>query len=106
MRVLLDECMPRDFKKHLRGHECFTAPEAGLAGKKNGELLRAAAGRFDALVTVDKKLRYQQNLARVPFGVIVLMTRGNRLEDLMPLVGATLTALQSVNPGQVIEIGA
>ena len=105
MRVLLDECMPRDFKRHLRGHECLTAPEAGLAGKKNGELLRAVAGRFDVLLTVDKNLRHQQNLRGIAFGVIVLRARGNRLEDLLPLADATLTALKTVNPGQVIEIG-
>ena len=78
MRVLLDECMPRDFKKHLGGHECLTVPEAGLGGSKNGELLRAAAGRFEALVTVDGKLRHQQDLRVIPFGVIVLIASGNR----------------------------
>ena len=103
--VICIECMPRDFKKHLGGHECLTVPEAGLGGSKNIELPRAAAGRFDALATVDGKLRHQQDLSGIPFGVIVLMGSGNRLEDLMPLVDATLTALQSLNPGQVIEIG-
>jgi hypothetical protein len=105
MRVLLDECMPRDFKKYLPGHECLTAPEAGLAGKKNGELIRAAAGRFDAMVTVDRKLRYQQNVARIPFGIVVLMALGNRLEDIAPLASATVTALQGIKPGMVVEVG-
>src|SRR5712675_81230 len=36
--VLLDECVPRNLKSHLPGVECQTVPEAGLAGKKNGEL--------------------------------------------------------------------
>jgi hypothetical protein len=31
-------------------------------GIKNGELLARAANEFDALVTVDKNLEYQQNL--------------------------------------------
>jgi hypothetical protein len=97
--------MPRDFKAYLAGHECLTAPEAGLAGKKNGELIRAAAGRFDVMVTVDKKLRYQQNVSRIPFGIVVLMAHGNRLEDLVPLASATLAALQGIKPGVVIEVG-
>ena len=105
MRVLLDECIPRDLKKHLPGHECLTAPEAGLAGKKNGELLRLAAGRFDVLVTVDKNLRHQQNLRGIAFGIVVLMARGNRLEDLVPLAGATMTVLQTIKPGRVVEVG-
>jgi hypothetical protein len=33
MRVLLDECLPRGLKKHIRDHEVKTVPEAGWAGK-------------------------------------------------------------------------
>jgi len=42
MKLLLDECLPRKLKHHLPGHVCHTVPEAGWAGKKNGELLRLA----------------------------------------------------------------
>jgi hypothetical protein len=42
MKILLDECIPRKFKNSLADHECLTVPEAGLAGKKNGELLSIA----------------------------------------------------------------
>jgi uncharacterized protein DUF5615 len=63
MRVLLDECLPRGLKAHLSGHEVVTVPEAGWAGMKNGELLKAAAGAVravDAFVTIDKSIVYQQ----------------------------------------------
>ena len=56
MRVLLDECLPRGLKKHLQPHEVVTVPEAGWAGKKNGDLLRTANGRIDVFVTIDKTL--------------------------------------------------
>ena len=62
MRLLLDECVPRPFKKEFVGHDVKTAREAGLAGLKNGQLLRAAEGEFDALITVDKSIPYQQNV--------------------------------------------
>ena len=42
MKILLDECIPRKFKNRIAGDECLTVPEAGLAGKKNGELLSIA----------------------------------------------------------------
>lgn len=42
MRLLLDECVPRKFRDSLRGHDCRTVPEEGMAGKKNGELLLLA----------------------------------------------------------------
>ena len=47
--MLLDECVPRPLKKEFVGHDVKTAREAGLAGLKNGQLLRAAEGEFDAL---------------------------------------------------------
>lgn len=56
MRVLLDECLPRRLKNEIPGHEVFTAREAGLAGKKNGELLVLAAAGFEVFVTIDQNL--------------------------------------------------
>lgn len=105
MRVLLDECLPRRLKSRPTGHEVQTVPEAGWAGKKNGELLILLAGRFDAFVTIDKNLVYQQNLASVPFGVVALNARSNRLSDLEPLVPRLLEALSILKPGQVVRVG-
>ena len=42
MKVLLDECIPRKLKSAFAEHDCMTAPEAGLAGEKNGVLLSLA----------------------------------------------------------------
>jgi hypothetical protein len=39
---------------------------------KNGRLLQAAAGQYDAPITVDQNLRYRQNLATLPVPVVVL----------------------------------
>jgi hypothetical protein len=38
VKVLLDECLPLDFRHDLRGHEAHTVQWAGFKGKKNGEL--------------------------------------------------------------------
>src|SRR5277367_938988 len=63
MKVLLDECVPRRFKRSLVGHDCQTVPEAGFAGKKNGELRSLAeASGFEVFLTVDHGIPYQQNL--------------------------------------------
>jgi predicted nuclease of predicted toxin-antitoxin system len=105
MRVLLDECLPRRLKRHLSVHETWTVPEAGWAGKKNGELLRAAAGKFEAFLTIDSNLSYQQNMTGLSFGVVVLSAPTNRLEDLLPLVPDILTALDALNPGQIVRVG-
>jgi hypothetical protein len=64
MCVLIDECIDERFRNYLPGHDCETARYAGLAGRKNGELLTAAeAARFDVFLTTDQGIEYQQNLA-------------------------------------------
>lgn len=70
MRLLIDECLPRKIKSLLAegGHVCTTVTEAGFSGKENGELLGLAEGQFDVLVTVDKSIPHQQNIAEQPGG--------------------------------------
>lgn len=51
MKVLLDECLPRRLADHLAEFEVMTVPQAGWAGKRNGELLMLAAAKFDVFVT-------------------------------------------------------
>jgi hypothetical protein len=52
------------------------AAERGWAELRNGDLLSAAeAANFQVLVTVDKKLRYQQNLAGRRIGLAILSTQ-------------------------------
>jgi hypothetical protein len=64
MRVLLDECVPRRFQYYLTGRDCRTVPQAGFAGRSNGELLALAeSAGFDVLLTVDRGISYQQNLS-------------------------------------------
>ena len=104
MRVLLDECIPRKLKAHLLGHECRTVPEAGWAGKKNGELLRLAEEGFDVFLTLDKGVQYQQNLSGRGIAVLIVKTPSNRIEDLIARVPACLAVLQSIRPGQVIRV--
>ena len=60
MKLLLDECVVRDLKRDLVGHEVSTAVEAGFGGLENGELLRAASSQYDVLITVDRNLSFQQ----------------------------------------------
>ncbi len=73
MRILLDECIPQDFRHQFRGQENVdvqTARFAELHQCSDAELLDAIAGRFDLLITTDANLRYQQNLTGRPFAVI------------------------------------
>jgi len=82
MKLLLDECVPRQLKREFAGHDVKTAVEAGFAGLKNGDLLRAADGEFAALITVDKSIPHQQNLASLSLVVVVLVAKRNKYEAL------------------------
>ncbi len=104
MRLLLDECLPRTLKKEFRGHKIQTVPEMGWAGKKNGELLRLAEKEFDVFITLDQNLQYQQNLSKSSMAVVSLSVKNNRYESIEPLVSKALTALNYIQPGQIIRI--
>ncbi|MEQ1692252.1 MAG: hypothetical protein ABMA00_13260 [Gemmatimonas sp.] len=80
--------------------------DSGWSSVKNGELLRrAAAAGFDAFVTPDRKLEYQQHMPRVGVAVIVLRARTNRIEDITPLVPALLAVLPVPRVGTVTHVG-
>jgi hypothetical protein len=86
------------------GHDCETVQEAGWSGKQNGELLKLAASEFDALATLDTNLRYPQNLIGQKIAIVVLRARSNRIEDLRPLFPECLQALETVRPGDIVQL--
>ena len=104
MRILLDECIDQRFAKELEGHEVITVPQAGWAGIKNGELLSRAQSQFDAFVTVDRNLAFQQNIPQFTIAVIVLESMTNRLKDLRPLLPKLQQLLLKVRKGEVSRV--
>lgn len=106
MRVLLDESVPVRLRRHLPGHDVRTAVEMGWSGIKNGKLLALAGGQFDAFVTVEKNLQYQQNLATLPIAVVVLDARSNELRSLLELLPRLETALTSLRPRSLTVVSA
>ena len=102
--MLLDECVTRYLKRDLTGHEAHTIEEAGFKGLKNGRLLQAASGRYDALVTVDQNLQYQQNLNTVSLAVIVLRAPRSTYPMLKPLMPKVLEALEQIKPGELVVV--
>jgi len=104
MKLLLDECVTRHVKPDFVGHDVFTVDDAGFKGLQNGDLLRAASRDFQAIVTVDRKLPREQDLATFNLAILVLIARSNRYDDLKPLIPRALDALRVVKPGEVVEI--
>jgi hypothetical protein len=72
VRVLLDEQLPQDLAPLLTGHDVRTVREQGWAGIKNGELLRRAGVEFQAFITMDRNLEFQQNISALGLGVLLV----------------------------------
>jgi len=104
MKLLLDECVTRDLKRDLVGHDVSTVVEAGFGGLENGALLRAASKYFDVLITVDRNLPFQQNISSLRIGILILVGTGITYADLQPLVPQLLERLPLVQPGEVHRI--
>jgi hypothetical protein len=105
VRVVLDACVPRNFGKLLTPHDVTTAHELGFGALDDRPLLDALEGKCDALVTVDRRMPEQQQLAGRSFALIVLRARSNRLADLAPLAMTTLAELALARSGEVCVVG-
>ena len=104
MRILLDECLPRGLGRELTDHEVHTVPQAGWSGVKNGELLRLAAQRYEALITIDRHFA-EGHPVPGSLRLITLVAPSNRIESLRPLVPGILQILASSQGGQRVRVG-
>ena len=95
MKLLLDESVPRRLADVFPvSFMVRTVQQMGWAGIDNGHLLcLAATEQFDALVTVDKGIAYQQNVDDLPIPVIIMLAPRNRLRELEPLVSGAISVL-------------
>jgi len=105
MKILLDENFPVKLKSDFTGLDVFTVDEMNWKGKKNGELLfLMQQNEFDALVTIDKKLQYQQNLSKYNINIVILNLKDTREKFIKPFVPEIMKKLNSGKTGKVFEI--
>ncbi len=99
MRLLLDENVPAKLKQDLVGHTVYTVRELRGDGREDEEVLQLLIDfNFDALITCDKNLRFQQNLNRYTTPVIVLDAYTNAYLVLRKVVPNLLYLLQQPLP--------
>ena len=106
MNILLDHCLDWRLKRLLPGHFVQATFQLGWDSFRNGRLLALAEGQFDVFLTVDKGLKYQQNMTGRHIAVITLRARNNRLATHAPLMPQVLALLPTVQPGQVYLVEA
>jgi hypothetical protein len=102
MKILFDQGTPVPLRHALAGHAISTAFEMGWATLENGDLLRAAETSFDAFITTDQNLRYQQNLAGRRLAILVLPTTSWPMIQLhLVKIAAAVNVLR---PGDLVEL--
>ena len=106
MKILLDENLPRQLKADFGPeYDVRTVRDMGWLGKKNGELLGLIVfNGFDFFVTIDKNLRYQQNLDRIELKIFLLLAVNNRRETLQELVAKMKDKIEEGNLQKLNEV--
>jgi hypothetical protein len=102
-RVLFDQNVPRPVRRLLTACEVKVADEMGWSRMKNGLLLTAAeqAG-FDVLLSGDKSMQYEQNMAGRKIGVVAMSD--NHWDIVRPYVQQIAQAIDEVKPGEVRQV--
>jgi hypothetical protein len=104
MLIVFDNGTPRSLARYLVEHHMVTEARArGWEELGNGELLTAAeAAGFEVLVTTDKNLAYQQNLAGRRIAIVALGK--GRWSLIKPHVAKVVAAVNAATPGSFAEV--
>ncbi len=102
MKILLDENLPKPLKRIFRGHFAATVQEQGFSGTRNGALLARIEGSFNVFLTVEKNLRYQQNLSGRMLAIVELPT--NRLPLLRPIFPRIAATVEAISAGNYVQL--
>jgi hypothetical protein len=102
MKILFDQGTPAPLSKTLASHQVSTTFAMGWEALENGELLAEAEKAFDAFITTDKNLRYQQNLGGRRLAVLVLPTTS--WPQMQKHLAEISDAVNALKPGAFVEL--
>ena len=103
MKILFDQGTPAPLRRSLAGHTIATAFEQGWSNLQNGDLIRVAeADGFQALITTDQNLKYQQNLSGRKLTILVLPTTS--WPKIQMHLEKVADAVNSLKPGEYREL--
>jgi hypothetical protein len=105
MKLLLDENLPHQLRHEIVGHDVTTVAYMGWSGVDNGRLLeQAAAAGFEALVSNDRGLEYEQDSTALPLAIIVLLAPKNTIDALRLLLPELYARLSTLQPCEFVKI--
>ncbi len=85
----------------LHGFDARTVEFMGWKGKADSELLEAAQGHFDVLLTSDSFMKRHHDLGQ---GLAIVLVTTNRLREVEQLVPEIADALAAVSPGERLHV--
>ena len=101
----MDNCVPLQAAPLFAAHDVQHARDLGWRDLTNGKLLAAAAeAGFDVMVTVDKNLRYQQNIDRLPVAVLELDVRKNRTDEIRAMGPSLLKGVEATLAYRLVRV--
>jgi hypothetical protein len=103
MKILFDNGTPKPIARVLIGHEVAFARGIGWHELENGALIQQAEeASYDLLLSTDKNIRYQQNLAGRKIAIVVL---GNsQWPDVRLHLDAIAAVVNASTPGSYTEV--
>nr|VFJ99437.1 MAG: Predicted nuclease, contains PIN domain, potential toxin-antitoxin system component [Candidatus Kentron sp. LFY] len=108
MRLLIDECLPKQLKGWLgEKYPASTVQEMGWANIGNGKLLRLAnESGFHIFLTADRNIYHQQNFHGLQISAVVIPS--NRKILVRKSVPALIQSLEQIQAGQqvVMDLGS
>ncbi len=105
MKILLDECITKRLKLHLKDFEVFSVHELNLSGIKNGKLMAyCSENNFNILLTIDKNLMFQQNLEKYKVSIVVLNSKTSKIEELITFLPNFISKVSSFEEHQAYLI--
>ena len=103
MLILFDHGTPLPLASLLTGHTVKNAKDLGWDTLSNGELLKAAeSAGFEILLSTDKNIRHQQNLAAHAIAIIVLSHP--RWPVVRLYAHRVAAAVNAAKPGSYVEV--
>jgi hypothetical protein len=105
MRIRIDECVNPRVRHAFSGHTVVTVTESPWRTLPDHNLVIAAQGQVDVLVTLDKGFEFEHNLKKLTFGIVIVHVARNRIEYYRPLSPELVAAVENVRPGRIIHVG-
>lgn len=104
MKILLDENVNKKLKIFLPDFDILTVREMNWLGKQNGELISLAVeSNFGVIISNDTKIKFQQNLKKHNISFVIIRSKDNNLESILPIIPTIKEILDKINSKQTTE---